>query len=119
MRDLCDAEWEKGEDESGDERGGAEAGLFTEKIPNEEVHPNARQRKRRDEQQVVGEDQISGQPVHRDDLHDLSEEMFRKGQRERFRVKDVGVPVIGEADLPGQQPRHVFGAPSKNPQVEQ
>ena len=115
VRHRGDAIRQKAVDETGDERRALVAG----QIAHQQVGAEPRERERRNEQQVVAEDDVAGQPVDRQDLQRLPEQVLGQRERQRIRMKDVGVPELGPADGAGQQPRHVLGAPAEDPHVEQ
>jgi hypothetical protein len=115
VRDGGDSIREESIDQAGNERGALVAG----EIANEQIRPEPGERERGNEEQVVAEDDVAGQPVDRKDLQHLSEQMLGQCKRERIGMKDVGVPEFGPPDRSGQQARHVLRAPAEDPHIEQ
>ena len=71
-------------------------GAIAREFSREEKHPEARQHKRREKEQVVTEQRVPRDRVHRQDLQRLGGEVVGVGERQRMRIVDVGVPVPGE-----------------------
>ena len=115
VRDGGDSIREESVDQAGNERGAPVAG----EIANEQIRAEPGERERGNEEQVVAQDDVAGQPVDWKDLQHLSEQMLGQRERERIGMKNVGVPEFGPADRSGQQARHVLRAPAEDPHIEQ
>jgi hypothetical protein len=115
MRHRGDAIGQESVNEPGDERGPRVAG----EIADQQIGAEPGERERGDEEEVVAKDDVAGQPVDRQDLQRLAEEVFGKRERQRIRMKDVGVPELGPADRAEQESRDVLRPPRQNPHVEQ
>jgi hypothetical protein len=88
MRELRHAQRGKRVKQTGGEAGARASGDF----PDEQKHPEAGKDKGREKEQVVAEDEVVRQRIHGQDLDRLREEMLGIRQRERLRIKNVGVP---------------------------
>src|SRR4029077_8872594 len=99
---------DKREDEACDERRATESVAFVQQIADEQVHSPSREDERRKEQQVVAENQVTGEVIDREDLDRLAKQMLRERQRQRLGVEDVRVPEVVRRHLPGGDPWQVL-----------
>ena len=79
----------------------------------EEVHAHAGNRKRNDQRDVVRQNRIAGDPVHRRDEDGDAQEVLGERQRIAVRIIDRCVP---QADQPVAQ---TVGIPADNPRVQE
>ena len=82
--------------------------------------PESGEHERREEQDVVREEDVVGRPHNRRGLYRLREEVLRVGQREGLGVEDRRVPVVPERSeiAVGERPQMV-DAPVDDEAVEQ
>ncbi len=88
VRELRDPVGREGEEQAG-EKGSRRA---SRELADQQVGAEAAQHERREEHQVVAEDDVPGQCVHGGDLQHLREEVLRVGEREQRRVEEVAAP---------------------------
>ena len=81
--------------------------------PGEPPHPDAGQRERRDECDVVRDKGPAREPHDWRDRHADAEQMLGKCERAPIRIEDRRIPQAGEAVA------QAIGVPSENPRVEQ
>ena len=115
MRKLRDPIRRERVNQAGDKSGGrASCDLADEKIGAE-----PRQDERGEKQQVVRKDDVSGEGIHRKNLNRLPNQMLRIRERQRLRMKDVGVPEsVQRTEIAGQESQNVIGVPRENPRVQ-
>ena len=61
-------------------------------LAHQQEHADAREHERREEHEVVAEDRVPREGVHRQDLNRLRQKVLRVRERQLVRIKDVRVP---------------------------
>ena len=87
---------------------------------HEQIRAECRQDERREEQQVIGQQNVTCQRVHGRALHGLRHEQFRLAERVRRRMEDVGVPPVRQRrDVAVQHAARLVEVPREDPRVEE
>ena len=89
-------------------------------LADEQIYPEARQNNRRQEDDVVCEDDVAGRGDDRQRLQHLRRQMLRVRERQRRRIEDVAVPIIAKRrNVASERTQHLPARPEQNPRVEQ
>jgi hypothetical protein len=89
-------------------------------LAHQQVHAQAGQHDRREEQSVIAKDDVVGCRKYRQRLQHLRSEMLGIGQRQRRRVEDVAIPIAKQRrPIAVEGLKDLTAGPEQNPADEE